>query len=628
MQYSYLPGVQVNTIDGGLAAARVPKTKKTLVLGTAGQGPASTAYQVIDRAKAAQDFGLDGSLIHSVEEVASYCDNIIAFRIGTKQASLNGIGIDETQGQVNNVGLSITFGQVDANTDLEYKLWYANGVLYVWLNDNLVYANDAVNQVYLDESDIMITGTATHGLAIGTGDVSSISVNNALTVRAAVGLAGTGNQPAPTYVAPVLGTGLTGRQTYIAVAQALDLLDVFAVEQVYCANALLDQPNVAYYVASDTTTAGNNPATNPNALDWLKVMVAPNGEKVYKWASETVDSSGSTKDGNGVSYTAATFTNAAARLAAGYNEVNFGYLLANFARNMEVNMGACMAFIGTYGPGGNNFNLRSTKNWVGFLPTYDSNGKPLTPGSGLLGIPCLVGTTSAKLHPACSDYAAGYRSDGFYATDNEQLDGGSLSDKNGNPIDVGAYLHVAADYAVMSNGWGVNYLGNIAGIVCGLRSNLDEKQSLTNQPLRVRQNWVPGLRQLDALTEAKINVLRFQDFNVFPRLLHFMTAANEASDYTQGMRMAIKGMLIQETRKIANDFIGQASNDGLLMTSMQTKLESRYSDLAKLGYITYANAVISTTPAQQRLGHANCSITFQPANELVQLDCDFAISRQ
>ena len=33
--------------------------------------------------------------------------------------------------------------------------------------------------------------------------------------------------------------------------------------------ATLDAPNVAFYSAGNTATAVNNPATNPNALDWL-----------------------------------------------------------------------------------------------------------------------------------------------------------------------------------------------------------------------------------------------------------------------------------------------------------------------------------------------------------------------
>jgi hypothetical protein len=58
----------------------VPKAKRTLVLGTSGKGPAGIGYQVTQRSTAAKDFGLEGSLVHSIEETATYCDNIVAYR--------------------------------------------------------------------------------------------------------------------------------------------------------------------------------------------------------------------------------------------------------------------------------------------------------------------------------------------------------------------------------------------------------------------------------------------------------------------------------------------------------------------------------------------------------------------
>jgi hypothetical protein len=112
------------------------------------------------------------------------------------------------------------------------------------------------------------------------------------------------------------------------------------------------------------------------------------------------------------------------------------------------------------------------------------------------------------------------------------------------------------------------------------------------------------LNQLDDLTASKVIVLKWVDYNQFPRILHFRTAANDRSDYILGSRLALKGMMVQETRKIAQDFIGETTNDGLLLAALTTKLEARYAELKKLGYISYANATVSTTPSEQRLGHA------------------------
>jgi hypothetical protein len=58
--FTYLPGFIANTVDGGMATPVTHATKKTLVLGTAGQGPANVAYPVNDPTQAAADFGLAG----------------------------------------------------------------------------------------------------------------------------------------------------------------------------------------------------------------------------------------------------------------------------------------------------------------------------------------------------------------------------------------------------------------------------------------------------------------------------------------------------------------------------------------------------------------------------------------
>ena len=90
--YNYLPGVIVNTIDGGLTSAFAPQDNSILIIGTAGQGPVNTPYQVTDRSLAAQTFGFSGTLERAIEECATNSDNIIAFRMGTSPMVLTGVG--------------------------------------------------------------------------------------------------------------------------------------------------------------------------------------------------------------------------------------------------------------------------------------------------------------------------------------------------------------------------------------------------------------------------------------------------------------------------------------------------------------------------------------------------------
>ena len=190
---TYLPGFIANTVDGGIASPAAPTTKKTLVLGTAGQGPVNVAYPVTDPAQAAADFGLAGDLILGMEEVRGYCDNIVLYRLGTKQGTLTGVGLDNTTGATA-PGYNITLGEVSATAPTDYSIWYNNDVLYIWLKGSLVYAHDVANGIALDTGDCTVTGGPGLGLELGAG---APSIANAITVAAAAALTGTVNQPAP-----------------------------------------------------------------------------------------------------------------------------------------------------------------------------------------------------------------------------------------------------------------------------------------------------------------------------------------------------------------------------------------------------------------------------------------------
>src|SRR5450631_637069 len=94
--YNYLPGTIINTVDGGLSTVFSPTDDAVLVLGTAGTGVANTPFQVTDLNAASQTFGFTGSLFQACAEVASYSDNVIAYRIGSSPAVLKGVGADTT----------------------------------------------------------------------------------------------------------------------------------------------------------------------------------------------------------------------------------------------------------------------------------------------------------------------------------------------------------------------------------------------------------------------------------------------------------------------------------------------------------------------------------------------------
>ena len=115
-----LPGVIVNTLDGGLTAAFAPQDDSILIIGTAGQGVVNTPYQVTERALVAKEFGFSGSLERSIEECASNSDNTLALRCGTKPMVLAGVGLDTTVGSTA-AGFSITFNDVTSDAGTRYQ---------------------------------------------------------------------------------------------------------------------------------------------------------------------------------------------------------------------------------------------------------------------------------------------------------------------------------------------------------------------------------------------------------------------------------------------------------------------------------------------------------------------------
>ncbi len=224
------------------------------------------------------------------------------------------------------------------------------------------------------------------------------------------------------------------------------------------------------------------------------------------------------------------------------------------------------------------------------------------------------------------DHATG-RSAGIFSTDNGLYDGAPNIDKNGNLIDLGAYIHVVADTGILANGYKNGYASNLANYAGGYTAVLDEKVNLTNKPVKATQLWKPNSVQLDSATNIGVNFLRFKGNGNLAVFTHGQTAATNASDYKNLLRQRIKGLVVDTVRVTADPFIGSSSTDGLQVQALQTALNSKLLVLQKRGYISRFSFTVTTTPAQQRIGHANIDIVFNPADELIQLDASVALSR-
>ena len=666
-----LPGSNVAWLDGGLNAAVTFADKATLVIGTSATGPVGSAVQVTNPSVSSALYGIAGTIVQAISEVLLTSDNVLVWRLGTSPAILSNIGLD-----TDHPGFVVTAGQRQANAGSIYQIWYSNGAIYLWLNGNLVYADDPYNNVSEDSGDSLVSGsavagqnlcvelgsafqdtfayavgaqvkpatytgfnykvTATTGVGgaaeptwnnvLGATTVSGLvtfeavypstpSPANALTLVQAAAVTPQLALTAPTLVAAVDGTGMTAKQTYVALAEALDLLSTTQVSQVYCPNVLIDTPNVAFYVVGDATTAFNNPATNPNTvLDWLQTTTDIYGNNTYTWAGTTA------------------LASPAARLAAGYHEVNFGYLLARFAAAQQEELGGCVAFIGTQGPGfyngntANRYDLLSTRKWVGALPQYSPiTGNPTSFGYGLSGIPYLVGTTSSKLNPLTTDFSSGYRLPGFFENDANEYDGGANTDINGNPIDIGQFLHVVYDQAQLGNAYSAAYIGNLAGVVAGEAATLDQTQALTYKTLLgTTPIWTPNFAQMNALSFAKVNGLRGDE--TVATLIHDNTAALATSDWFTLYNVNLRFMISNIAFTRGKTFLGTGALNGLQATALTTALDADASVLQTRGYISSCQFVVTTTAADARIGQAAVNVLFSAPGQLRILNFSIGIT--
>jgi hypothetical protein len=84
--------------------------------------------------------------------------------------------------------------------------------------------------------------------------------------------------------------------------------------------------------------------------------------------------------------------------------------------------------------------------------------------------------------------------------------------------------------------------------------------------------------------------------------------------------MRIKGLAIATLLTVGDPFIGSSSLDGLQCTAMKTALDTALSELVKRGYMSNPSVTITSTVANQRIGHASLYLTFHPADQLIQLN--------
>jgi hypothetical protein len=614
--YPNLPGTRINRLDGGLRASSTDETPLIMMLGTSDQGPGDEPFDSRDTSRARAVFGGSSELYQGlIEARKAYGEgaNIFLFRIGTEPGILTISGSNAKSVKVIPRNRTATVGTT-------YKASFDKSLGFLWVFNELgtlVYANSTANSVDLGEIEIRGDITLLSG-AQSFGDPSGGTL--ALSVALASGTVSNPVASGTTWAEPTLGPAVGNlKARYEALEDAYRLLDATDLDICVPLGVTADAPNVAMFVSGVATNRDHQPWTstdNPvvqgsGCLSWFKATgptsTSTDGSWTYQWNNEA---------GTSGTAGASTWATPAARIAADYHEVSFVHQLANFVFQHTKNQSSCIGVIGFEPPA--SYYIGDIHAWIGDLPVKNPAGSMTADGFGLLGFIDTVGCTANRLNSLCHDKATG-RDPGIFATDSEFKDEAALVDAGGNPIDMGAYISLAAETPIHVNSvGGINgYSSSVAPYYAGMIARLDEKEAPTNkQAPGLRVPYIAGKARLDKLAQAKLVMFEQRIDGAF--CVDAPTAATNASDWKRLTTARITALTEKRVRAIGRRYIGRVSNQNT-REAFKAEIEEGLQKLQKRGYLKGYRYDITATPQQDVLGQLYVKLILIVPNELRQI---------
>jgi len=275
------------------------------------------------------------------------------------------------------------------------------------------------------------------------------------------------------------------------------------------------------------------------------------------------------------------------------------------------------------------------------FPDDPTNDFILTSGTGLLGEPFMVGTTSGTPGSAVlpgffeANFATSAAEYGLPPLAEAEL----LEDRDGYLVDIGKYISIVAEEPVYSNGAFANLgigtytVGTVAGLntggaaaYAGLVSTLAPHSAPTNKQisgvsgLRYRKS----LRQLDLLdggtplgdaTEgANVKYVTFKTTNDAITVTDAPTAALPSSSFARLQTHRIIKAVAKITRDIATPFIGEPNNDQM-KAALSTALEKAYRKMVGTA-LTSFDFEVSASSLDKTLGTLRIYLTVVPCFEV------------
>lgn len=302
-----------------------------------------------------------------------------------------------------------------------------------------------------------------------------------------------------------------------------------------------------------------------------------------------------------------------------YEEVNFGYQLANFCYQLSTNDNNCRGVIGVNRWASKR--LQDLDTWSGVAPTRNTAGAVTVDGSGLLGNKFMAGRT---------DWTRGLFAVTGVDLANWPASDDIIVDTNGNNVDIGKYLDVVAAWPNFINTFdstGFGYLASGAAAYAGMVSKLESNSAPTNKVvgrgIRMPLKLAKSIR--DSLAAAGYVWFDVRDKGVV--VDDSPTAALPTSDYRRLTTVRIVTEAVDEVRKVAEPFLGEAST-GAVRAAIETAVRKKLSDMTRSGHLRRYDVAVTATAVQQILGRATIELVLVPQFELRKITVLVSLARE
>lgn len=361
-----------------------------------------------------------------------------------------------------------------------------------------------------------------------------------------------------TYVEGKDSLNATAKELYEALDGALEQLELLPTK----ALVVGDLFNVA--------SVANGPVDSGNKLEYVLKGEDEDGYTTYEWSKDkyfykTVEAISQEVGTSSDISKAALDINGQPIIVKEYNEVDFVHRLGMFAHTKLEDGDFLNIIVGVKGPA--NMSPRALTNWIGTTPLRDMQGNIVENGTGLLGHRLMVGTTS-------------YRG-GYFATSNGFVDGDTLTDRTGFPVDLGKHLSIVVSQVASLTS--TDSVTSAAAAYAGLVSTLTPGDSTTNLA-------VPNLFLVSNVKESKKQELSRAGYVVFsdkPKGLtvysgDVATRDNSDFDYiSTAVAISEISKLITETTE---PYIGKGL-DIITITALKTALTSALANAQREGWM-------------------------------------------